>query len=232
MDIKKIKDNGKQAFKRNYWQCVLVALIMGLLTAGTAVSSANSAQSTGSASQQELTNAIKTLTPEEQMAIAGAVMAAIWLKIIVGLVMRIFVFNPIEVGGYRFFKKNNLESTVRAGAIKEGFGNYGHTFATLFLRDLFLAFWFILLFIPGIVKSYSYRLVPYLVKDEPELSAIGVISRSRELMNGHKLEAFLMDISFIGWFLLGVLTLGIVDVFWTDPYYESAKANFYLELTN
>lgn len=90
--------------------------------------------------------------------------------------------------------------------------------------------WSLLFCIPGIIKMYSYMLVPYLIKDNPELSATETITRSRELMNGHKWEAFVMDLSFIGWYLLGAISLGLVNTFWTNPYHESARARFYLEL--
>ena len=234
MDIKKIKSEGKEAFKRNYWNCVLVAFIMSLLTAGAGAASAGRTQNAGdagTAAQQQALQELESL-PQEAVAVAAAsVFAVLMVFIIIGIVLKIFVFNPLKVGGYRFFKKNNIEEGVKAGALGEGFGNYGHIFATLFLSDLFFALWSMLFIIPGLIKAYSYRLVPYLVKDEPGLSATETITRSRELMDGHKMEAFLLDLSFIGWILLGVVTFGLVDVFWTDPYLESSRARFYLELT-
>ena len=87
-----------------------------------------------------------------------------------------------------------------------------------------------LLFIPGIIKSYSYRLVPYIIKDNPELSATEAITRSRQLMDGHKLDAFLLDLSFIGWYILGFITANLVNIFWTMPYHYNANAEFYLDL--
>ena len=93
------------------------------------------------------------------------------------------------MGGYRFFRKNATDQNVGAGVITEGFGEYGHTFVTLLLRDIFLFLWTMLLVVPGIVKAYSYMLVPYLIKYNPELSATEIIARSRELMRGHKWEA-------------------------------------------
>lgn len=234
MDIKKIKEEGKVAFKRNYWNCVLVAFIMSLLMAGTGAASAGrmkDAGNAGTAAQQQALNELDSLPKAAVVVAAASVFAVLTVIIIIGFILRILVFNPLKVGGYRFFKKNNAEEGVKAGVIGEGFGNYGHIFATLFLRDLFLALWFMIFTIPGMIKTYSYRLVPYIIKDEPELSATEAITRSRELMNGHKMEAFIMDLSFIGWILLGALTCGLVDVFWTKPYYESACARFYLELT-
>ena len=90
--------------------------------------------------------------------------------------------------------------------------------------------WSLLLVVPGIVKLYSYRMVPYILAEHPELSANEVITRSRKMMNGNKWQAFKLDLSFIGWILLGTVTLGIVQVFWTSPYMESAQAALYLKL--
>ena len=73
-------------------------------------------------------------------------------------------------------------------------------------------------------------MVPYILAEQPELSATEVITRSREMMNGNKWQAFKMDLSFLGWILLGILTLGLVNIFWTAPYMESAQAALYLKL--
>ena len=114
--------------------------------------------------------------------------------------------------------------------ISVGFKNYMHTFVTLFLNDLFLTLWTMLLIVPGIIKSYSYRMVPYILADEPDLSPTDTITRSRQMMDGHKWHAFCYDISFIGWFLLTIITCGIVGLFWYGPYKNSSDAALYLAL--
>ena len=220
-------------YKANYWRCVLVAFIMGLLTAGAGTSSGNSVRNANgevAGTGQDLADAINAMSEAQKSVATGVLLGGISAIIVVSLLLRIFLFNPIQVGGYRFFKRNLQEPGVSAGVLKEGFGGYGHTFITLLLRDLFLCLWSFLFVIPGIIKAYSYRLVPYLIKDNPELSATETITLSRQLMHGHKGEAFLLDLSFIGWYLLGFLTLGLVNLFWTAPYHESAKAEFYLEI--
>ena len=230
MDIKSIKNEGKNAFKANYWRCVLVAFIMGLLVTGGAAASGRGIGGTGEdANVQGLTDAVNSLTAAQQAAFAGIALGTIGVIVIISILLRVFLFNPLEFGGYRFFKKNLSNPGTGVGTMAEGFGNYGHTFMTLFLRDLFLCLWSILFVIPGIVKSYSYMLVPYLIKDNPELSATEAITRSREMMNGHKWEAFVLDLSFIGWFLLGAVTADLVNIFWTQPYHKSARARFYME---
>ena len=163
-------------------------------------------------------------------AAAAALVSAVAAVTVIGVVLRIIVFNPLKVGCYRFFLKNIDDASTPLGVIKEGFGGYGHVFVTLLLTDLFAALWSLLFIIPGIIAAYSYRLVPYLIKDRPELSAMEVIRKSKELMRGNKLRAFLLDLSFLGWFLLGAVTLNLVNIFWTNPYSESANAVFYKDL--
>lgn len=225
--IRDIKERGRIAFKANYWRSVLSAFLLILLAGGTAASSSSQVSDS---SGQTLQNDFNALPEEEKLIIAGVVLGSVALIIVISIILKLFVFNPLEVGCYRFFRKNVENTSTDLGAIKEGFSAYGHIFVTLLLRDIFLFLWTILFIIPGIVKSYSYRMVPYIIKDNPELTARDVITRSRQMMNGNKWRAFLMDLSFIGWFILGILTLGLLNIFWTDPYYYSAGAALYLEL--
>lgn len=231
MDIRAIKQTGKEAFKANYWRCVLVAFVMGLLTTGSSSSGRRALPDIESLQvEQDFSSVMEGLTPDQTTLVLGIILGTVSIVLVVALLLRIFLFNPLQVGGYLFFKRNCTDPTTRVGVLAEGFGNYGHTFLTLFLRDLFLTLWTLLFVIPGIIKSYSYMLVPYLIKDRPDLSPTETITLSRQMMNGHKTEAFMMTLSFIGWFLLGIITLNIAGIFWVSPYFESAKAAFYLEI--
>ena len=97
----------------------------------------------------------------------------------------------------------------------------------MFLRNLFVALWSLLLVIPGIIKLYSYRLVPYILKEHPEISGTQVITISRQMMNGHKWNTFVLDLSFIGWMLLSALTFGILHLFYVGPYMQATDAELY-----
>ena len=94
---------------------------------------------------------------------------------------------------------------------------------------LYTFLWSLLFIIPGIVKSYSYAMTPYILLDRPELSATDAIKESEKMMNGHKMELFILDLSFIGWILLSMLTCGIL-VLYVEPYMMATKSAFYLEL--
>ena len=215
-----VKEKARTAFKANYWPCVGISLLMSVLTGGTTFSS--SAQGNSS----DMQNALES----GQTEVLAGLFIAFGIVSIISLLVKIFIANPVEVGGYHFFQKNTEEPGAPFGLIKTGFQNYGHTFATLFLRDLFLVLWGLLFIIPALIKGYSYCMVPFILTEHPELSATEVITRSREMMNGHKWRAFLLDLSFIGWILLGVLTLGLGLIFWTEPYMFSTRAALYLKL--
>lgn len=218
--IQEMKEKGKSAFKNNYWPCFFVALLMGLFAGGAVASS----RTTGSTEQLEQTIHSGDMTTVIVFFSAFLVTTAILL------VFKIFVVNPIEVGGAEFFAENIEAGPVPFKTIKKGFQNYGHNFAVLLLRDVYLVLWMMLFLVPGFIKVYSYRMVPYILAEHPELSAAEVITRSREMMNGNKWQAFKMDLSFLGWILLGVLTLGLVNIFWTSPYMQSTQAALYLKL--
>ena len=109
----------------------------------------------------------------------------------------------------------------------DGFKDYGRVLGTLLLTTVYTLLWTLLLIIPGIVKGYSYALTNYILKDEPQLRFNGAIEKSMDMMSGYKMKLFLMDLSFIGWAILCLLTLGIGFLFLT-PYVEASHAAFYL----
>ena len=94
------------------------------------------------------------------------------------------------------------------------------------VQSIFLGLWFLLLIIPGIIKSFSYLLTFYILRDEPSIGILDAITRSRQMMDGHKMEAFMLVLSFIGWFLLGLITIGIAFL-WVGPYFSVTLAKFY-----
>jgi hypothetical protein len=100
----------------------------------------------------------------------------------------------------------------------------------MFLVMLFTFLWSLLFIIPGIVKSYEYRMIPYLVADNPNLTYKEAFAESRRMMQGNKWRTFVLDLSFIGWHLLSALTLGILELFFVHPYQNLANAALYERL--
>ena len=102
----------------------------------------------------------------------------------------------------------------------------GQTVILGLMQTLYTVLWTLLFIIPGIVKSYSYAMSPYLQQDRADKDWRRCIDDSKEMMNGHKWSLFCLDLSFIGWYIVGALCLGI-GVLWVTPYHQTARANFY-----
>ena len=123
-------------------------------------------------------------------------------------------------------------SVVRAdwaevGDLFKEFNN--RVFVTMILCKIYTWLWSLLLIIPGIVKAYSYAMTPYLLRDNEELEGNAAIEESMRMMSGHKWKLFCLDFSFIGWWILACLTLGI-GMLWLIPYQQTSRAAFYEEL--
>lgn len=143
----------------------------------------------------------------------------------------LLVLGPLVVGLTNAFKMLLVpgDNHVTANAFKIGFGNWLHNAWGYFLRGLFTFLWALLLIIPGIIKSLSYAMTNYILAEHPEMSANKAINLSKDMMYGHKFDLFYLYLSFIGWFLLAIFTLGIA-YFWVIPYIQTAQASFYLDV--
>lgn len=139
----------------------------------------------------------------------------------------IFVAQPVEIGGIRFFM------CARNGDVQ--FGNIGYIFKkgqyikavkTNVVKSLYIFFWSLLFIIPGIVKTFSYALVPYILSENPTISTRKAISISKKTMKGEKWHFFILGLSFILWYLLGSIACGIGTIF-VLPYVQATYAEFY-----
>jgi uncharacterized membrane protein len=142
-------------------------------------------------------------------------------------------FGPVNVGNRSYYLNLVRGKEVKFNSLFEGFKKE-HFVRNLLLglfKTIYLAFWTVLLVIPGIFKWYSYCLAPYLVLDRPELSGNGSINMSKAVMYGsYRLRLFKLHLSFIGWLLLSLLTGGIL-LLWVIPYIQMAEAYFYEEVS-
>lgn len=131
------------------------------------------------------------------------------------------------------FKKIGLSFTrnekIKAGDIFSGFQNYGKVLWLCIITSFFIFMWSLLFYIPGIVKSYAYSLAPYILAENPNMTAREALRESKRLTYGHKGDLFVLDLSFIGWHLLSPLTLNILNI-WLVPYIEATWANYYVEI--
>ena len=111
----------------------------------------------------------------------------------------------------------------------DSFNQFWPAFKVTFFVGLFTGLWSLLFVIPGIVKGYAYSQAMYILADNPDIGALEALRRSEEMMKGHKMERFVLDLSFIGWILLVSVTCGIAGIY-VAPYMSAASANFYRAL--
>lgn len=146
---------------------------------------------------------------------------------IIGLIVRFFLWNPLFVGTQRFFV-HNLSGMGQIGDIGFGFDRfYKNQVNVMFFRDLYTFAWSLLFYFPGLYKSYEYRMIPYLLAEYPDMSKDRAFFTSKYMMNGNKWKAFIFDLSFIGWWILNIFTLGLLGLFFVNPYYASSCAAMY-----
>lgn len=137
--------------------------------------------------------------------------------------------GPFNLGIHISALDVSRKQPVSVGSLFEGFKSFGDSLALYILNAIFIFLWSLLLVIPGIIKMYSYSMGYFILADRPDLSGNQARKRSMYLMKGHKWQLFCLDFSFIGWYLLSLLTLGIL-AFWIYPYHMTARAEFYNEL--
>lgn len=223
-----LKQRGNAAFQHNYWNCVLMGILVTMVTNGLKSSSGTSISNfynsvSENYSIEELLAAVTVLI----IILAAALV--IWL---LAWVLNIFLLLPLHVGGCHFFIRNAYEPKVGVKLMGRAFRReyYWNVVKTMFLRSLFTSLWSLLFIIPGIIKSYEYMMIPYLLADNPEMPYQEAFRLSKEMMNGNKWNAFVLDLSFIGWWLLSACTCGILSIFYVNPYIYATRAELYLTL--
>ena len=144
-------------------------------------------------------------------------------------VAALVVAGPLTMGFFISIVRNYHYQKVEVANLFDGFKNFVNNMVLGLLQAVYILLWTLLLFIPGIVKSYAYSMAYFVSLDNPELNADQCITKSKELMNGYKWKLFCLDLSYIGWMLLCCLTLGIL-AFWVVPRMQTARYAFYCDL--
>ena len=156
--------------------------------------------------------------------LSSAVVIAIAMAVLLSI-----LGSVIEVGYADFNLALVDQRDARIEMLFGHFSNFKTAFCTRFLKGLYILLWSLLFIIPGIMASYSYAMTPYILAENPELTAREAIVRSKELMAGNRWRLFCLQFSFIGWDILCSLTMGIGNLF-LNPYRAAAEAAFYRDL--
>lgn len=253
---KELKERAKEALKRNYWKIVLVSLIGMLIGGGLGSSGISGGGSDirdmasdnveehftehenddvdwegAEAVQDDIQMDIR---PQDIVAVAFTVIVVLIVAAIVlaiGIALDVLLLNPVQVGINRFMVKS-LDDTARIAEVGYTFDhNYKNGVKVMFFKDLYVVLWSLLFIVPGIYKAYQYRMVPYILGENPDMTYQEVLQRSKDMMDGQKWDAFVLDLSFILWHMLGGITCGLAEIFYVAPYVNLTDAALYSRLS-
>ncbi|MGN0363487.1 MAG: DUF975 family protein [Bilifractor sp.] len=229
-----LKSRAKEVFTANYWKALLAALLLGVVASGADSSGFLSGVFSGglnygamNAAGEDAFHYSGELGFGLGFLAAGVIATIVIAALCIWLVIDIFLFKPFEVGIRKFYY-TNLHQKAELKELAAGFDHsYLNVVKIMFFRGLYTFLWSLLFVIPGIVKSYEYRMIPYLLAEHPDMSMEEAFAISRNMMYGNKWKAFVLDWSFILWEILSAITFGIVGVFYVNPYVAQTSAALY-----
>lgn len=176
----------------------------------------------GQAQLQNLANSIAIYEHKEAVASIILIISSAF-----GLLIKIFISYPIQIGESRVYLESINYKKTKVKRLTYAFkkGRYFSSIRALLLMEVYKLLWNLTI-VGGIIKSYSYKMVVYIIAENPSINAKDAIKMSREMMQGSKFQAFKLDLSFIGWNILQYLTFGIAGVYIT-PYYRTTYTELY-----
>lgn len=227
-----LKEKGKAAFKKNYWNCVIVGLVSLAVTGGSLGAGSGSGSGTSTWEALQSLRAGLTESGFSFAMLIGVIAALVGIAFLFGLALYALVKLPFVFGVKKFFLKN-AEGHADLKEILSGFQKerYWRIIGTQLLETLFVSIGLMLFVIPGIVLMYRYRMVRFILAEEG-IGGMDCLRRSKEMMDGEKWNAWVLDLSFLGWEILSLCTCGILGIFYVNPYKEATDAELYRVLKN
>lgn len=125
-----------------------------------------------------------------------------------------------------FLDDKRSASEFKIEQLFDGYKDFLRIMGTMLLKEVYIVLWTLLLIVPGVIKAISYSQTQFVLKDCPELSYNEAIERSMAMMEGHKMQYFILSLSFIGWIVLAIISCGILSL-WVNPYISATNAHFY-----
>ena len=229
MDLSRIRENARRALSGNWGLAIIASLVASLFGAGSGSGFSfnfSSGESDFESAELDALLGDFGVFLEENLAL---IMAFIGGFAVVGFIMSLAMFclgSIVSVGYQRF--NIDLLSTGRA-SIGSLFSYFKHWKTAIFSNILVTVkvfLWSLLCVVPGIVASFKYAMVPYIIADNPTIDPQDALDKSERMMYGHKFELFKLGLTFIGWHLLSILSCGI-GYLWLIPYINASNAEFY-----
>ena len=249
---KELKTNAKNVLKNNYWPAVgimlfvvmIISIVTTLIMSVLFLKGFISIITSGVLDRYDLE---ATLSREEVLALIREIISYVFtpsffivfvITAIVYVLFLMLVVNPLVVGMCKWGIENRKDKASFSELWTVFKNNYSQTVVTMFVYQLIVFLWTLLLIVPGIIKTYQYMMVPYLIADNPELTRKEACEQSREMMKGQKWNAFVLGLSFLGWILLAAALEFIpyipfsfvLTYFFVTPYMFLTEIELYAKL--
>ena len=225
------KNDALAALRGNWTKAVLLTLLYLLLVSvATAPATYYSSEAAAYMSEnggRSLRAMASVATDPTYLALAQRTNGASSLTTLVS----ILILLPVSVGYANALRRLLVykDNSLVPNTFHIAFDGYWRKVWAMLWMEILISLWSLLLVIPGIIKAFSYAMTPFILEDNPELTAVECIHRSRMMMRGHKFDLFWLWLSFIGWGILCIFTAGI-GFLWLVPYIETSNAAFYEEV--
>lgn len=227
-----LKSKVKVTMKAGYWKMLLVGLVLSFVSSGGGGSSSgrggtNYFNVDGGASEGG--RMISEMPAFWPLLLTGMI-GFIFMAILAGIALRVMLGYPLEVGCRKFFlgtTDQNFDLNTMGFSFKGE--RYWDIVRTMLYRGVIVFLWALLLIIPGIIKAYAYRMVPYIIAENPNIGHSRALELSEAMTDGQKMDIFILDLSFIGWYILGGLLFGI-GTWFVHPYFYGTHAELYKTL--
>jgi len=215
----RLKNNAKKYLSKNYLNAFIVSLVLMIVGGNVA------------RDQHFISISFDNGHTEISSILTGLMILGVFISIIFGIgfiLLSIFVGAPLEVGGRKYYietvrgKESDFDYIIAPFRTP----HYLNVVKVMFLRQVFIVLWFCALIIPGFIKLYAYSMVPFILAENPEMSYQDALMLSDDMTYTHKFNMFVLDLSFIGWYILGSLFFGIGHIF-VNPYVDATKAQLY-----
>lgn len=218
-----LKAKGKERFLGNYIGAVIAAILVFLGAASSGSAGRSSSKVSDAVSSSD--------NPIVALATVIAILVGVVIVLAISFIIKVFFLNPLTLGGYRFFVLNHDEKpSLKTLLFAFNSAYYGNIVKIMLVRDIKVILWTLLFVIPGIYKQYEYRMIPFLVAENPYIELDEAFVVSKGMMMGNKLDALVLDFSFIGWWILVGITGGIAGIFYVNPYVASTNTELYFAL--
>ena len=215
-----VKERAKTAFRNfGYWNAFLVTLVISLLAGG--------GSGMGSGINIVLSNMSSSENSDTEFAAYAVILILVLIVSLIAIAMSVFVVPALMVGQNRFFMEHRgSESSVSSLLYAFRCGSYFNVVKVMFLMNIKLFLWYLLFIIPGIIKSFEYFAVPYILAENPGIGSRRAFEISKQMTMGEKFNIWWLGITFIGWYLLSMLACGIGGIF-LAPYVQATYAEVY-----